>query len=277
MNPAKVARLKPLSLGQSSPTFVLLLVLISAATLLISAATGAHRTRMGASASRLRELPRVILWAWERPEDLRFLDPRVAGVAFLAAELHLRGDEVEFRPRLQPLRVPAGATLISVVRMESDGRQPPTLSRAQRGEAVRAIARLARRQGTPAVQIDFDAVTRERAFYREFLGELRQALPDSLPVSMTALASWCLGDGWLRGLPVDEAVPMLFRMGPDRPQVLAHLARGGDFSADICRQSVGISTDESLPDLPRERRVYLFHPRAWDRETAEKAMAEVGQ
>jgi len=30
-----------------------------------------------------RTLPRLILWAWERPEDLRALDPDT-GVAFLA-------------------------------------------------------------------------------------------------------------------------------------------------------------------------------------------------
>lgn len=28
--------------------------------------------------------PRTILWAWERPEDLEFLDPREFAVAFLA-------------------------------------------------------------------------------------------------------------------------------------------------------------------------------------------------
>ena len=29
--------------------------------------------------------PHVFLWAWERPENLEFLDPHAAGVAFLRA------------------------------------------------------------------------------------------------------------------------------------------------------------------------------------------------
>ena len=36
---------------------------------------------------------------------------------------------------------------------------------------------------------------------------------------MTALASWCLSDRWISDLPVDEAVPMLFQMGPETPDI----------------------------------------------------------
>ncbi len=32
----------------------------------------------------LPEFPRVMLWAWERPEKLDFINPRETGVAFLA-------------------------------------------------------------------------------------------------------------------------------------------------------------------------------------------------
>ena len=31
-------------------------------------------------AAALARLPQVMLWAWERPEDLRFVDPRTTGV-----------------------------------------------------------------------------------------------------------------------------------------------------------------------------------------------------
>ena len=47
------------------------------------------------------QMPRVVLWAWERPVDLRFIDPRKAGVAFLARTIHLRGNEAVVRERLQ--------------------------------------------------------------------------------------------------------------------------------------------------------------------------------
>src|SRR4051794_19604187 len=36
-----------------------------------------------------KEMPQKIVWAWERPEDLRSLDPANFGVAFLAQTLFL--------------------------------------------------------------------------------------------------------------------------------------------------------------------------------------------
>ncbi len=86
-------------------------------------------------------------------------------------------------------------------------------------------------------------------------------------MSITALASWCTGDPWIAGLPVDEAVPMLFRMGADRATILGDLQSGMDFSLQVCRTSVGISTDEPMPPFPRGRRVYAFTPRAWIADT----------
>ena len=83
-----------------------------------------------------------------------------------------------------------------------------------------------------------------------------------MPISITALASWCLGDRWLEDLPIDEAVPMLFRMGTDEEPVRAALARG-DFHDPRCRFSYGLATDEPLPALRPGRRLYLFHPNAW--------------
>jgi len=54
-----------------------------------------------------------VLWAWERPERLRFVDPHTAGVAFLIRTISWRGGEVESRPRVQPLEVPAGVALMA--------------------------------------------------------------------------------------------------------------------------------------------------------------------
>jgi hypothetical protein len=91
-----------------------------------------------------------------------------------------------------------------------------------------------------------------------------------MPLSITALASWCESDNWIANLPVTEAVPMLFRMGagegyhPDE-----------DFRPGVCRSSVGISTDEPLPEFPRGRRVYIFHPRSWSAVELRAAVHEV--
>ena len=85
-------------------------------------------------------------------------------------------------------------------------------------DALDAIASLIVRTITlprvRGVQIDFDATLSERDAYRALIHDVRKRLGPATPLSITALASWCIGDDWLNGLPVDEAIPMLFRMGP---------------------------------------------------------------
>ncbi len=220
-------------------------------------------------------LPKLVLWAWERPEDLEFLDSSQVGVAYLAGTLHLTADEVVAAPRLQPLRVTEGTRMIAVIRVEPDTNRQPLLSAQQREQSVAAIIRLADRPAVQAVQIDFDARLSQRAFYTELLRELRRRLPRGQWLSITALASWCLDDNWIAGLPINEAVPMLFRMGRDASEVRRRLRTGGDFNEHACRVSLGVSTDEPLPRLPRGRRVYIFHPKPWTTTAAAAIMREV--
>jgi Protein of unknown function (DUF3142) len=228
------------------------------------------------SRDSLAAFPQVMLWAWERPELLDFIDPNGVGVAFLARTLYLSGPEVIVRPRLQPLRVPHETKLMAVVRIEADRRRPPDLSASQREVATAAIADVSGLHGVRALQVDFDAAVSQRTFYHDVLHHLRRQLPDSMPLSMTALASWCLYDDWLTGLPVDEVVPMAFRMGADQQRVRRHLAHG-DFRPAYCRHSLGISTDEPLPTLQARRRLYMFHPHAWRPEAMTSILEEVGQ
>jgi hypothetical protein len=211
--------------------------------------------------------PRVFLWAWERPEDLRWLDTRSVGVAFLARTVCPREDGVAVRPRMQPLLVPPSTVLMAVVRVESGGRA----SGADVPRTARSIADAAAVPGVRGLQVDFDAVASERAFYRALLRELRRCLPPQMPLSITALASWCEADGWIFGLPVAEAVPMLFRMGPD------HYSPGSDFRGDLCRSSVGISTDELPSRIPSGRRVYVFNPRAWSLDHVQAVLRKVSR
>jgi Protein of unknown function (DUF3142) len=224
----------------------------------------------------LATFPSVILWAWERPESLDFIDPRAVGVAFLARTLYLVGADVIVRPRLQPFSAPPDTQLMAVVRIAADRWQPPDLSASQRDRTTTAIAEFGALAGIRALQVDFDATVSQRAFYREVLHQLRHQLPASLPLSITALASWCIFDDWLAGLPVDEVVPMVFRMGADQHRVRRHLVEG-DFRAAACRQSLGIATDEPLPTLHPGRRLYLFHPHAWRLEAMTGILEGVGR
>ncbi len=198
--------------------------------------------------------PRLILWAWERPENLSYIAPQSTGLAFLAATLTLTGDRSIYQPRQQPLRVPPAAKLIAVVRIESAGGSPANSPTSVVDDVLRAV----RRPEVSAVQIDYDAKVSERPFYRQLLAELRRRLPPEMPLEMTALVSWCLRDDWLRGLPVVEAVPMFFRMGADPHSTTERL------SEPLCRSSIGISTDESYTRIQSGRRVFVFHPKAWN-------------
>ena len=223
------------------------------------------------AAPKVTQLPPVILWAWERPEDLSAIDPNTTGVAFLARTVFLSGDTVSLRPRLQPLRLAPGTQVIAVVRVEVGHRASPSLSPAQLADTAHVVAAAAESPGLSGLQIDFDATVSQRDFYRELIARVREEIPPDMPLSVTALASWCIGDDWLQNLPIDDAVPMLFRMGAGAREVSLHLSGGGDFRAPVCRQSLGVSTDEPLSNLPAGRRLYIFSPRGWTPGTAQLA------
>jgi len=67
-------------------------------------------------ASRMRGFPSRMLWAWESPQDLRFL-AQGEGVAFLSGELHLQGEQTRWQPRRSPLRVNPTTPLLAVIRV----------------------------------------------------------------------------------------------------------------------------------------------------------------
>lgn len=228
-----------------------------------------------ARAARLQPIPAIVLWAWEKPEDLRFVNPEETGIAFLAATVRLRADVAIVHPRFQPLLVPDTAKLVSVVRIEAHS--GAELNRTQLDRSVAAIVETSSWPRVRAVQVDFDATLSQRDFYRNLLIELRRRLPTAVPISITALASWCLDDDWISALPIDEAVPMLFRMSAGTNQVVARLASGKDFRSPRCQDSLGISTDERWSRLPGGRRVYIFHTKPWDRKTELALLQEVRQ
>ncbi|HYX30056.1 MAG TPA: hypothetical protein VE863_16060 [Pyrinomonadaceae bacterium] len=241
-------------------------ILIIGATVLITVASCHRQTR-----NRLDEIqfPRIVIWAWERPEDLSFIDSHKYGIAFLAQTLTLKNDDVVSNPRHQPLEVPPDTKMMAVTRIESQKvtGQKPALSASQREKLVKLIRQTLERGRVTAIQVDFDALVSERDFYRALLQDLRAQLPDNVPLSMTALASFCIGDRWLNDLPVDDAVPMIFRMGADDRSVRNMLANGNDFGEPLCRRSYGIALDEPLQiKFDESRRVYVFNNHAWRKD-----------
>ncbi|MBX7173570.1 MAG: DUF3142 domain-containing protein [Pyrinomonadaceae bacterium] len=215
--------------------------------------------------------PNIILWAWERPENLEFIDSNKVAVAFLAQTILLNSDEVEVRLRRQPLKVNPETKLIAVTRIETN--KNANLSEKQRQEVLRLLLKTLELKNVSAIQIDFDVMSSEREFYRQILQGLRPKLPENIVLSMTALASWCVSDNWIKDLPVDEAVPMAFEMGADDKTIRDFLASGKDWIEPKCRNSYGISLDEPLKmEFRPNRKFYLFinNPNGWKKSDLEK-------
>jgi uncharacterized protein DUF3142 len=262
--------------------------LAGALSLLVLLAPG-YAPPLAATAQRL---PPLMLWAWERPEDLRGLAADV-GVAFLAQTITIDGARADVRPRRQRLRVDAGTVLVAVTRVETRRADrgipeaPTGPGRRALQDAERVAAAIARTASLPqvaGVQVDFDAAASERAFYRDLLTRLRARLPRDTTLSITALASWCGGDSWMAALPIDEAVPMLFRMGPFN-EPYARLAQAspqatGDRSPRRrieCRGALGLSLDEPRAIETTPRRIYVFNPEPWTARTIADARREAGR
>ena len=250
-------------------------VTLLVATLLLSSFTLAiaFLSKSNKAADPSKANPTLILWAWERPTDLRFIDPQRVGVAFLAKSILLRSDDVAVRPRLQSLQLAERTRVIAVTRIETDRDHKPNLSASQRDAATRAITDMVSLPNVSEIQIDFDATKSERSFYRDLITDVRQRLPAHVRLSITALASWCMSDDWISDLPVDEAVPMLFRMTGDGKQIVTRLDAGDDFNAEPCRQSYGISLDEHRPKFFPSRKLFVFNPDAW----TEKSVREISE
>ena len=113
-----------------------------------------------------------------------------------------------------PRDVADGAYLIAVTRVETSKvtEQRASLDTELAGKVADLIAATRDLPNVRGVQLDFDAVVSERDFYRQLMTALRTTLDEGaarnvrVPLTMTALASWCVGDAWFNDFPVDEAV-----------------------------------------------------------------------
>jgi len=210
----------------------------------------------------------VVLWAWEKKENLSWVDPSTTKVAILTATVDVSGDHWDISRRQNPALIAPNVQIIRVLRVES---RRVASSNPDPTRFAKALLDIVAPLSFVELQIDFDARVSQREWYRAVLKELRQQLNSSKRLSMTALASWCLGDAWLDDLAVDEVVPMPFRMGRDTAPVRRHLTNFGRFTYSRCQAAVGVSLDEPLPVIP-EGRLYIFNPKPWattDRDLVE--------
>jgi len=240
---------------------------------------GHHIT--GGSLQPARE-PRVMLWAWERPERLSFLNSSDIGVAYLAETIYLKQHQFVIRPRLKILKVNKQTYLEAVVRIESDREISWNPNEQELDHLASAIAVQAAKPEVKSLQIDFDAKESERGAYRQLLAVVRTKLPSDKALSMTALASWCLADRWIANAPVDEVVPMLFSMGAGRQDAFNFITSSRPGELSYFQKCVGLSiNDQTSFDLLAQRtvmeksRIYFFSSRPWDPLLVQQARSEV--
>lgn len=217
--------------------------------------------------------PSLIIWAWERPEDLRFVGG-AAEVAVQSGFVEIAGDRLITRGRRYPLFVTRPPS-IALVHIQIDPSVPLAWTIDMRRRVAAAVLHFATRIPAPTVQIDFEVRASQRHVLLDLLHDTRRALPSSTRLSMTALASWCENETWLDAAPVDEIVPMLFRMGRGDEIIRNRLEAGGDFRHPRCRTAFGIATDAPVRRAPLGRRVYLFNPRSWTRHDLAVVQGEV--
>ena len=227
-------------------------------------------------------LPEIVLWAWERNEDLRFINTKKVAIAYYAGTIYLKGDYAFLHPRMNPLRLSESAVRFPVFRIENADANNAIPERGSLKRASELVSEYVTRHNAPVVQIDYDARLNERASYLSFLKLLRSQLPTRTSLSVTALLSWCLADKWLSKAPVDEAVAMAFSLG-DGKTTLSRDLKGNVLNAGVSRQSLGACVDEKETNqvlrttgvTPFSRRLYLFSSKPWSQKRLSKCLEDL--
>ncbi len=233
--------------------------------------------------------PKIMLWSWQKIEDLSRLDSRKVGVALLVGRFTVDANKIALEPRLAQLQLPSGCYREAVARVEMKQLPKEADIDSVSSKLADAIVHLALAHGrVDGLQVDFDAKQLERPFYVKLLKNLRSLLPPDLSLSMTALASWSQGDQWLRqamakdNLSIDFVVPMFFTMGVGKDKALHLLQESlpGPFNG---RTALGLSLSESSTikqisgKLRSLDRIYLFCSPGWRDDRLKTAGNLVGQ
>jgi hypothetical protein len=236
--------------------------------------------------SRAQALPggarQLVLWAWDTPNDMSFLasTKSLAGtnlsIAAYVGTITIQGTHFEIKKFNKHLIIPDSVPSFPVIRIESHRGLPDNQILDSLTSAIAAM-----QNDYPGpnykIQIDYDASLSERPFYRALLRSLKAKLKPGTTLSVTALASWCLDDRWLTREDCDEAVAMLFSMGPGQASYFRLLTKShGKLSAGVgLATAVAISASEASTNLRLKntavfddwKKVYIFDSLPWKVDT----------
>ena len=213
---------------------------------------------------------KIYVWAWERPEDLRFLgkDKDSVVIVYYAGDVVIENGGMEITPRRNRLILPQDVPIIPLVRIDNFD-NAEVLDDQRLGDIKKFIVQICSITGISGCQIDFDVLSSERAFYTRLISEVKKEISPNIPLSITALVSWCDKHSWLDETEIDFAVPMFYRLGPDSMQIQTGRVGSTFLKSEKCQSAIGISTDEQLPRKTylQGKDTYFFNPEPWTEES----------
>ena len=213
----------------------------------------------------------LVLWSWQRQDNVSFVNKNTL-IAPLVGTIAFNGNNFQVFPRSNPLTLETSAQLIPVVRLEIKPGffiDDKTLEKI-----IFHILALTQPCKAKEIQIDFDATTSQRSFYAKLLTHLRIALPNTR-LSITALASWCLGDPWIENLPIDYAVPMVYNLGEDLQSIKRFLLNTKKWKACKCRGYIGLNRKDIFIKVPKGWTIFIFNDEAWTLRSYESLLKEI--
>lgn len=219
---------------------------------------------------RNRLEPTIVLWSWQVSDDLSFIDPNNTAVAPLLATIQVDCfSRLTIQPRINHLITPKNTILIPVFRL----RIAPTLLD---DDVVKQIVNviLSMSKQSQLIQLDWDVKYSQRTLYKNIIERLTQNLRK---IALATLASNCTCDKWLESLPIEYAVPMLYRGGRDESRDFAMTTikevfkRTGRWRIKKCRNNVGLIVNDEIYK-PQNHRLFVFNKLRWNKSTYDKLM-----
>lgn len=222
-------------------------------------------------------MPKLIYWIWEVPQDMTSINPQETGIAELAASIYIQTNHPFYYLRQQPLRIPKNSYRIAVIHIEARPQWHPVLTQQMAESIAQQIKKIYQKKTYDALQIDFEALRLQRAFYYQLLVAIRKQMGNALFLSITGIGSWCTTDGWIgkAKLPVDLVVPMYFSLSNDirqRQAFIDHFPKSIKHLAPECQSAIGLATFEKwqLP-LKADVPVFAFTKGRWNAQTLQQA------
>lgn len=232
--------------------------------IMICVATGLMSgTVVGAQESR-RNIEQIA-WLWDKSALPGWSQQHAA---VLVEHIHLTGDDVRSRPRLDGAPLLTFTRVTPVVHVEVSTVRPPVGIERSRARILKSMHRAADLSTSGWVQLDMEVRPSQRFFYHSLVRDIKADLPPTVQLSVTALAWWCRSPAWIDELAADEVVPMVFRMGKDAESLRRIWSTTPGKLHPRCRHgAVGQAMQEPLSEAASGRysKIYSFDAKHWRR------------